>query len=99
MAVSDPTEIRPPRRGSVPVVVIAATLAFGALAAVWSVVAPLGEAPDEPAHLALVLHLADGHPYPSYDGLQNQAAIIRLCRTYAAATRACPRTGEVVSPT
>lgn len=94
-----PTETRPPRRGSVPVVVLAATLAFGALAGVWSVVAPLGEAPDEPAHLALVLHLADGHPYPAYDGLENQAAIIRLCRTYAAATRACPRDGEVVSPT
>ncbi len=79
--------------------VVAATLAFGALAAVWSVVAPLGEAPDEPAHLALVLHLADGHPYPSYDGLENQGAIIRLCKTYASATRACPREGEPVTPT
>ena len=95
----DPTETRPRRRGSVPVVVLAATLAFGALAAVWSVVAPLGEAPDEPAHLALVLHLAEGRPYPAYDGLANQAAIIRLCRTYAAATRACPREGEPVTPT
>lgn len=95
----DPTETRPRRRGSVPAVVLAATLAFGALAAVWSVVAPLGEAPDEPAHLALVLHLADGRPYPAYDGLANQAAIIRLCRTYAAATRACPREGEPVTPT
>ncbi|MCU1370440.1 MAG: hypothetical protein JWO77_1634 [Ilumatobacteraceae bacterium] len=79
--------------------VLAATLAFGALGAVWSVVAPLGEAPDEPAHLALVLHLADGKAYPDYDGLTNQAAIIRLCRTYAAATRACPREGEQVTPT
>lgn len=82
-----------------PAVVLAATLAFGALAAVWSVVAPLGEAPDEPAHLALVLHLAEGRPYPAYDGLANQAAIIRLCRTYAAATRACPREGEAVTRT
>ncbi|MGN6693890.1 MAG: DUF2142 domain-containing protein [Aquihabitans sp.] len=95
----DPTETRPRRRGPVPVVVLAATLAFGLLGAVWSVVAPLGEAPDEPAHLALVLHLADGHPYPAYDGLANQAAIIRLCRTYASATRACPREGEAVTPT
>lgn len=94
-----PTAPRPPRRGRIPLVVVAATLAFAALGAVWSVVAPLGEAPDEPAHLALVLHLADGHPYPSYDGLTNQAAIIRLCRTYAAATRACPREGEEVTPT
>ena len=95
----DPTETRRRRRGSVPVVVLAATLAFGALAAVWSVVAPLGEAPDEPAHLALVLHLADGNGYPEFDGLTNQAAIIRLCKTYAAATRACPREGEAVTPT
>lgn len=95
----DPTETRPRRRGPVPVVVLAATVAFGLLGAVWSVVAPLGEAPDEPAHLALVLHLADGHPYPEYDGLANQAAIIRLCKTYAAATRACPRDGERVTPT
>jgi small subunit ribosomal protein S36 len=80
-------------------VVLAATLAFGALGALWSVVAPLGEAPDEPAHLALVLHLAEGRPYPDYDGLANQTAIIRLCKTYAAATRACPREGEAVTPT
>lgn len=78
---------------------IVASIAFGALAALWSVVAPLGEAPDEPAHLALVLHLADGEGYPAFDGLQNQVAIIRLCRTYAAATRACPREGEVVTRT
>jgi 4-amino-4-deoxy-L-arabinose transferase-like glycosyltransferase len=80
-------------------VVLAATLAFGALASIWSVTAPLGEAPDEPAHLALVLHLADGNPYPDYDGLHNQAAIIRLCRTFASATRACPREGEPVTAT
>ncbi len=95
----DPTETRPRRRGPVPVVVVAATLAFGALAAFWSIVAPLGEAPDEPAHLALVLHLADGNAYPDYDRLTNQAAIIRLCKTYAAATRACPRDGEEVTLT
>ena len=98
-AVPDPSATRPRRRGRVPVVVLAATMAFGLLGAVWSVVAPLGEAPDEPAHLALVLHLADGHGYPAYDGLTNQAAIIRLCRTYASATRACPREGEPVTPT
>lgn len=95
----DPTESRSRRRGRVPAVVVAATVAFGALAASWSIVAPLGEAPDEPAHLALVLHLADGNSYPEYDGLTNQAAIIRLCKTYASATRACPRDGEEVTPT
>jgi small subunit ribosomal protein S36 len=80
-------------------VVVAATVVFGLVGALWSVLAPLGEAPDEPAHLALVLHLADANAYPDYDGLENQAAIIRLCRTYAAATRACPRPGETVTPT
>lgn len=78
---------------------LAACLAFGALAAVWSVVAPLGESPDEPAHLALVLHLADGSGYPSYDGLRSPRATDRLCTTYAAVTRACPRPGEVVTAT
>ncbi len=82
-----------------PAVVVAATVAFGALAALWSVVVPLLEAPDEPDHLALVLHLADGNPYPEYDGLQSQAAIYRMCRTYVSSIRACPRPGEVVSPT
>ncbi|MCU1358487.1 MAG: hypothetical protein JWM89_3905 [Acidimicrobiales bacterium] len=86
-------------RVRVPAAVLAATFAFGALAALWSVVAPLAEAPDEPAHLALVLYLADGHSYPDFDGVHNQQAIVRLCATYAAATRACPRTGEPVTPT
>jgi len=97
--VPDHRSTRPPRRGRIPAVVVAATVAFGALGAFWSVVAPLGEAPDEPAHLALVWHLADGNPYPSYDGLRNQTAIIALCRTFAAATRACPREGEEVTST
>lgn len=82
-----------------PAVVLAATVAFGALAALWSVVVPLLEAPDEPDHLALVLHLADGNPYPEFDGLQSQAAVFRMCRVYVSSIRACPRPEEVVSPT
>ena len=82
-----------------PAVVLAATVAFGALGALWSVAVPLLEAPDEPDHLALVLHLADGNPYPEFDGLQSQAAVYRMCRTYVSSIRACPRDGEVVSPT
>ncbi len=97
--MSEPSPTRRARRGRVPRLVLAATVAFGALAACWSVLAPLGEAPDEPAHLALVLHLADGNPYPDYDGLHNQVAIIRLCKTFASATRACPRPGEQVTAT
>ncbi len=85
---------RPPRPRSasprVPAVVLAATVAFGALAALWSVVVPLLEAPDEPDHLALVLHLADGNPYPEFDGLQSQAAVFRMCRVYVSSIRACP---------
>jgi small subunit ribosomal protein S36 len=83
----------------VPAVVLAATFTFGALAAVWSAVAPLGEAPDEPAHLGLVLDLAAGHGYPAYDGLSGYVATNRLCSTFAAATRACPRAGEVPTAT
>ncbi len=78
---------------------LATVALWGVLLGVWSVVAPLGEAPDEPAHLGLVLHLADGHPYPDYDGLQNPRSIIRLCKAFTAATRACPKPGEVVTPT
>lgn len=82
-----------------PAVVLAATVAFGALAALWSVVVPLLEAPDEPDHLALVLHLADGNPYPEFDGLQSQASVFRMCRVYVSSIRACPRPEEVVTAT
>lgn len=82
-----------------PPLVLAATVAFGALCTVWSVVAPLAEAPDETAHLALVWHLADGGDYPDFDAFQGQAGSFRLCATYASAIRACPRTGEVVTAT
>ena len=78
---------------------LAATLAFGAIAAMWSVLLPLGESPDEPAHLDLVLTLAAGHPYPAYDGLSQSVATERLCRTYAAAVRVCPVGGETVTAT
>lgn len=96
------TDPAPPRLrawAGIPLAVWAAMVAFGGLASVWSVVAPLGEAPDETAHLALVWHLADGGDYPDFDDFQGQAGSFRLCATYAAATRACPRTGEAVTPT
>jgi len=88
-----------PRSIGVPRAVAATVALFACLAATWSVVAPLAEAPDEPAHLALVLHLADGGAYPDYDGLNSQRSVYRLCREHAAATRACPRSGEVATPT
>lgn len=45
-----------------------ATLLFGLVAALWTVAVPAFRVPDEPAHLDLVLHLAEGNPYPAYDG-------------------------------
>src|SRR4051794_3220920 len=60
-------------RSSAARVLIAATVAWGLLLAVWSVAMPLGEAPDEPAHLGLVLHLAAGQGYPEFDELQSPA--------------------------
>ncbi|MCB0972550.1 MAG: DUF2142 domain-containing protein, partial [Acidimicrobiales bacterium] len=97
MSAASPSRAR--GRWPVPRLVVAATVAFGALCTAWSVVAPLGEAPDETAHLALVWHLADGGDYPDFDDLQGQAGSFRLCATYASAIRACPRTGEVITPT
>lgn len=76
---------------------VAATVAFGALAALWSVVIPLAEGPDEPAHLGLVVHLADQLEYPAPDGLARSTAVVRLCREHAAAVRACPVPGELVT--
>ncbi|MGI8755729.1 MAG: DUF2142 domain-containing protein [Acidimicrobiales bacterium] len=90
---------RPRRRVRVPAVVLAASVVFAVLGVLWSVVAPLNEAPDEPAHLGLVLHLADGRPYPDFDQLHSPTSVYRLCRTFAAATRACPQDGEPVTIT
>lgn len=85
------------RLARVPAVVWAATVAVGALAAAWSVVLPLAEGPDEPSHLGLVLHLADGGGYPDHDDLRRSVAVVRLCTTHAAAVRVCPTPGEQVS--
>lgn len=58
----EPGRLRPPRA------VWLATLLFGLVGAVWTVAVPAYRAPDEPAHLDLVLYLAEGHPYPAFDG-------------------------------
>ena len=52
----------------IPRSVRAVTALFGALLLAYSLLTPLGEAPDEAAHADLVLHLATGAPYPNYDG-------------------------------
>ena len=46
----------------------AATALLGLVMVLWTVAVPAFRAPDEAAHLDLVLYLADGHGYPSYDG-------------------------------
>jgi hypothetical protein len=53
---------RPPR------VVWLATLLFGLLTTLWGVAVPEYRAPDEPAHVDLIVYLAEGHAYPRYDG-------------------------------
>ena len=60
---------------------------------------PQNEAPDEPAHADLVFHLATGAPYPRFDGRRMEFGVNRMCTLYAAAVRACPARGEVVTLT
>ncbi len=62
LATGAPARRRPPRA------VWAATALFGLVMVLWTVAVPVFRAPDEAAHLDLVLYLADGNGYPSYDG-------------------------------
>ncbi len=78
---------------------LAATLVFGLLLALWTAALPLGDAPDEPAHADLVFHLATGAAYPRHDGRKIGAAVTQLCHDMTAAVRACPRRREVNTPT
>lgn len=75
--------LRPPR------LVLVATAAFAAVCAFWSVFTPLAEAPDEPAHLGLVLHVADTGRYPDHDGLAHTAGIFGICQDYATTSKWC----------
>jgi hypothetical protein len=86
------TRRRPPRA------VWAAVAAFVGLSTVWSLVAPLTEAPDEQTHLGFVLHLAEPNPYPDYDEVRTFSSIVWLCRTWSASTTACPRPEEFANP-
>jgi 4-amino-4-deoxy-L-arabinose transferase-like glycosyltransferase len=51
-----------------PAAVWLATALFGLVLALWSVAVPQYRAPDENAHVDLVLYLAEGNSYPRYDG-------------------------------
>ncbi|HZM40263.1 MAG TPA: hypothetical protein VFB94_14170 [Acidimicrobiales bacterium] len=50
-----------------PAAVWFATALFGLVAALWTVAVPPMRAPDEPAHVDLIIYLAEGHRYPGYD--------------------------------
>ena len=52
---------------TVPRTVWAAMALFGLLGIGWTLIAPLGRAPDEPAHADLVFLMATGAHYPDYD--------------------------------
>jgi hypothetical protein len=54
--------------GRVPRVVWAVTALFVSLLVAYSLLTPLGEAPDEAAHADLIFHLATGADYPAYNG-------------------------------
>jgi small subunit ribosomal protein S36 len=54
--------------GRPPAAVWLAALLLGLVGALWTVAQPHYRAPDEAAHVDLVLHLAEGNPYPSFDG-------------------------------
>ena len=82
-----------------PRAVLAATLAFALLLALWSTALPLGDAPDETAHADLVFHLATGAPYPRFDERRIGVAMQQLCLDTTAAIRACPRRNERVTAT
>jgi 4-amino-4-deoxy-L-arabinose transferase-like glycosyltransferase len=74
--------------------VVVATAAFGLLVAGWSVLTPLAEAPDEPAHLGLVLFVADTGHYPRYDRLHQTVGLRQLCVDYATSTNPCHTPAE-----
>jgi small subunit ribosomal protein S36 len=74
--------------------VLAATALFGGLTAAWSVLTPLTEAPDEPAHLGLVLHVAETGDHPAYDELQHTRGLFQLCVDHAASASWCRTADE-----
>lgn len=62
----------------VPLAVRWVTMTFALLLVGWSLITPLSRAPDEAAHVDLILHLSTGAPYPDYDGLQRSQGTVRF---------------------
>ncbi len=51
---------------------------FASLLAAWSLIAPLLQSPDEPAHAALLRHVADDRSYPDYDEFHPGTGFVQL---------------------
>lgn len=59
--------------------VVALTALFGALGVLYSFLTPIGAAPDEMTHADLTFWIAEGNPYPDFDGrLLSEAAMSAL---------------------
>ncbi|HKA85602.1 MAG TPA: DUF2142 domain-containing protein [Acidimicrobiales bacterium] len=74
------------------------TALFGSLLALWSIFAPLGRAPDEPAHADLVDHIARGGSYPDFDGRQTSTAMIAAFADHAPGLNGFRLTPESAPP-
>ena len=55
---------------------------FGLILVGWSLLAPLGRAPDEVAHADLVFQQAAGGAYPGYDGRHSSVGMIAAWFAY-----------------
>jgi small subunit ribosomal protein S36 len=63
----------------------AVTVVFALLLALWSTLAPLGQAPDEPVHADIVDLIARGHSYPDFNQRHTSTAIIAAFLDYTPA--------------
>jgi 4-amino-4-deoxy-L-arabinose transferase-like glycosyltransferase len=66
-----------------PLTVWIVTSAFGLLLVVWSFLAPMARAPDEHNHVDLSFHVADGEPYPEFDGRRTSTAMLNVLQANA----------------
>lgn len=77
------------RLGEVPRLVWLLTALFGLLTVTWTVVSPLGRAPDEPAHFDLVTYVAESWQYPDWDARASAPGPVHAAFEYA------PREGGI----
>lgn len=72
--------VRLPR--AVPVHVWTITALSGILLLGWTQLVPLGQAPDESGHAALIERTADGRPYPDFDDFHPYESAMRAWLSY-----------------